>query len=182
MKKTFLYRVWQYDRRLFFLFSGLAAVTLVMNLAGIQLTPFFVWGMYSEKEEPVAQYAVMRTTVNDSLVIDYSAGSPVGTLFYLQSPLSLYQRIQDNHGTDPTITFLQNKLGSRYTAVQPLENKLFNMPVQQAAFFPWYQRYLQEATGIPVRRIRVDRLQVHYNAMQELSIDTTYLLHLWERP
>lgn len=182
MKKTFLYRVWQYDRRLFFLFSGLALITLVMNLAGIQLTPFFVWGMYSETEEPVAQYAVMRTTVNDSLVVDYSAGRPVGTLFYLQSPLSLYQRIQDNHGTDPTITFLHQKLGSRYTAVQPLENKLFNTPARQAVFFPWYQRYLQEATGIPVQRIRVERLEGHYNAAQGFSIDTTYILQQWEQP
>lgn len=182
MKKTFLYRVWQHDRRLFFLLYGLAAATLLFNLLGTQLTPFFVWGMYSDKEQPVAQYELMQTTVNDSLVIDHSAGHPVGTLFFLQSPLSYYKRIRDNGGIDPTISFLQSKLGSRYHWVQPLEDKLFNTAGQQAAFWPWYQRYLQEVTGVTVHRISVEVMQAHYDVHQQPVIDSSYSFQQWTRP
>lgn len=180
MKKTFLYRVWQHDRRLFFVLSGLGIATLFFNLLGTQLTPFFVWGMYSEKEQPVVQYEVLRTKVNDQLVINTSTGYPPGTRFYLGSPLSYYRRIKANGDIDPTITFLRSKTGAAYNDyIQPWEDRLVNPPYRLQAFPYWYVRYLQKATGLSIDNLKVDVLLVHYDNSQRIIIDSTYPLLQW---
>lgn len=182
MKRTFLYKVWQHDKRLFFVLAGFCLATLVTNLAGDQITPFFVWGMYSEKEAPVSQYTLLRTTVNDRQVIDHTAGRPVGTLLYLQTPLSYYKQIKDNQNIDPTVSFLKNKTGRLYQLIQPFESALFNTGREQQSFLPWYKRYLAAATGEPISKITIDGVNVRYNDRQQLIIDTTYLIEQWTQP
>ena len=182
MKRTFLYQVWQHDKRLFFVLAAFCLATLITNLLGDQISPFFVWGMYSEKEAPAVQYTLLRSTVNDSLVIDHSAGRPTGTLFYLQTPLSYYKQIKDNGQIDPTVSLLRSKLGERYEVIKPLEATLFNSGREQAAFLPWYNRYLQSITGTPVTSLTIDALQVHYDPQQQIITDTTYLFEQWKQP
>lgn len=55
-------------------------------MLGWQATPFFVWGMYSEKEDTGKIPPVLKITINDSSVIDYTDYPDVGStpfiLFY----------------------------------------------------------------------------------------------------
>lgn len=179
MKRTFLYKVWQHDKRLFFVLAVFCVATLITNLLGDEITPFFVWGMYSEKEAPVKEYELIRTTINDSLVVDPSAGQPVGTLFYLQTPLLYYKKIVDNRGTDPTIQLLRSKLGANYAGLMPYEEKLFNKEAQLQAFPNWYRRYLQSVTGASIRKIAVDVVKVHFDDQQQLITDSIYPFKAW---
>lgn len=181
MKKTFLYKVWLHNKKLFFVITGFTGLTLFFNLLGDEVTPFFVWGMYSEREPPAATYQVLQTTINDSLIVNGSAGHPSGTLFYLGTPLAYYRRIQENRHTDPVIPFLQSKMGAHYRWIQPLEKKLFNTGPQQQAFLPWYRRYLEEVLGITIHRLKIDIIEVHYNNSQHIITDTAYLFEKWER-
>ncbi|WP_276481332.1 hypothetical protein [Paraflavitalea pollutisoli] len=179
MKKTFLYRVWQHDRRLCYLLILFGIATLFFNVLGTQVTPFFVWGMYSEKEQPVAQYELLRTTVNDSMVIDASAGYAPGTRFFLGTPLSYYLRMKQNGGIDPTISFLRSKARAAYQYLQPWEARLFNGQVQLQQFPDWYVHYLQEITGQSIYNVQVDVLQVHYDNSQRIILDSSYQLLQW---
>lgn len=161
--------------------TAFAALTVVTNLLGDEVTPFFVWGMYSEKEQPVREYEILKTTINDGAVVniyDYSNGD---TRFYLSAPLAYYKKIKDNNNQDPTISFLQTKLHRHYEAIRPFERSLFNTGMQQREFLNWYARYLQQATGIPVSSLRVEVVHAHYTD-KNLVTDSVNLFATWQKP
>ena len=181
MKKTFLYRVYQHNRKLFYLLTVFAVLTVFANLLGDEVTPFFVWGMYSEKEKPVQHVELLKTTINDTAVVncyDYSNGD---TRFYLGSPLSYFKKIKDNNNQDPTISFLQTKLHQQYDLIRPLERSLFNTGPQQQAFLSWYVRYLQQVTSVPVKSLRVEVVHAHYTN-KNLVTDSVNLFATWLKP
>lgn len=180
LKNTYLARVYRSDKKLFGIILAFGGLTVVFNLAGVEWTPFFVWGMYSEKILPVKEYEILKTTVNDSVFFDSYAGHTDNTRFYCNLPLQYYELIRANNGVDPTISFLQKKLGSRYAPIRPLENRLFN-PWPLPQFYAWYGRYLTSITGFPVTAIKIDNIRVHYDARQHLITDSTYLLEEWHR-
>lgn len=148
---------------------------------GNEVTPFFVWGMYSQKEQPVKEYEILRTTINNNKVINAYDYHTTDTRFYLYSPLTYYKEISDNNNIDPTIDFLQARLHEHYNAIRFLEKKAFNTNIQQQDFFNWYARYLQQVTHQPVTNIRVDVVKAHY-ANQHLLVDSIYLFQQWQQP
>jgi hypothetical protein len=157
-------------------------LTIGANLMGDEVTPFFVWGMYSAKEEPAQQYPVLRTTINDSIVVNAYDLPVSDTRFYLGGPLAYYKRIKDNNNVDPAISFLQAKLKPpHFENIRSLQNTLFNTGPQQDAFFAWYARYLFRVTHIPVQSIRIDEIKTHY-AGGRLIVDSIHLFEQWEKP
>lgn len=182
MKRTFLYQVWLHNKKLFYILAAFTFLTIGTNLSGDEVTPFFVWGMYSAKEEPVQQYSVLRTTINDSMMVNAYDLPLSDTRFYLGSPLAYYKRIKENNNIDPTISFLQTKLKPQhFDNIQSLQNTLFNTGPQQDAFFSWYARYLFQVTLIPVHSIRIDEIKVHY-AGPQLVVDSIHLFEQWKKP
>ena len=162
--------------------AAFSILTIGANLAGDQVTPFFVWGMYSAKEEPVAQYSILQTTINDSVVVNPYDRPVCDTRFYLTSPLAWYKKIKDNNGVDPSRSFLQAKLSAEcFEEPGFLQNTLFNNRQQQNAFFAWYARYLTQVTTTSVQSIRIDEIKVHY-AGPKLVVDSIHLFERWEKP
>jgi hypothetical protein len=181
MKRTFLYQVWLHNKRLFYIMAAFTVLTIGTNLAGDEVTPFFVWGMYSAKEEPVQQYSILQTTINDSIVVNAYDQYISDTRFYLTSPLAHYKRIKDNNNIDPTLTFLQAKTNLQlFTKPSVMQGPLFNTSRQTALFFPWFARYLQQVTNIPIHSIRIDEIKTHY-AGPKLVVDSIRLFEQWEK-
>jgi hypothetical protein len=180
MNDTFLHKVKKHNTRLFIVMVLFALGTLLCNLTGNEVTPFFVWGMYSAKEPPVEQYELLQTTINDSMVLDVDDYYN-NTRFYLGSPLTYYKRIKDNQGIDPTVTFLQEKLHQHYNSIRFAESKLFNTGAQQQLFMNWFARYISIVNDVPVTRLRVDVVKVHFNGAH-LVTDSVYLFEQWKKP
>ena len=181
MKRTFLYQVWLHNKKLCYLLTAFTALTVFFNLLGDEVTPFFVWGMYSEKFKPVQQYEVLKTTINDSQVIDPYAYHTTDTRFYLTAPVLWYKKIRDNNNQDPTISFLQSKLHGHYENIRFLEPSVFNTPSRQQEFLSWYARYLQQVTNTPVHSLRIDVVKAHYTS-HDLVTDSISLFEKWEKP
>lgn len=182
MKRTFLYQVWQHNKKLCYLLIIFSALTIGTNIAGDQITPFFVWGMYSAKEEPVQQYTVLQTTINDSVLVNQYKWPICDTRFYLTAPLAWYKKIKDSNSIDPTYSFLQAKLSpATFEKLGFLQSSLFNTQQQQNEFFTWYARYLQQVTNKAVHSIRIDEVKVHY-AGPKLVVDSIHLFERWEKP
>jgi hypothetical protein len=160
--------------------SIFVVLTVLTNLLGDEVTPFFVWGMYSEKEKPVQAVEILKTTINEDTVINVYNYSNGDTRFYLASPLAYYKKIKDNNNQDPTITFLQTKLHARYNNIRPFERALFNTGPQQQEFLNWYARYLQQVTLIPVKALRVEVVHAHYTS-QNLVTDSVNLFATWQK-
>jgi len=179
MRNTYFYQLYQYDRKLFFLTASFTLLTIFFNIRGNEITPFFVWGMYSEREKPIDRYEIFNIKINGNIIIDYTSGYTDANRFFLFSPLSYYKKIKENNSIDPTLDFLQKKLGYRYKSIKQLAEKINNGPREEKMFMNWYKRYLQETTGQQINKLEVNVLTGHFMNRQRIYIDSSYLLEQW---
>jgi len=173
MEKFFLYKVYRYNKKLFFFFLIFAGLTLFCNFAGFEITPFYVWGMYSQKEAPVKEYPIFRITANGK-IIDYSAGYFPATRFFLLSPLSYYASIKNED--DPIKFFLKEKLKGKYENVEPYANRVLNSQKEIEEFPGWLKRYVEQSTGEKVKDLKVELLFVSYENNNSITINSIHTL------
>ncbi len=180
-KNWFLCRVYKLDKRLFFFFVFFLTGTLVTNLLGWQVTPFFVWGMYSEREKEPSSQPVFKITINDSAVVNYSSGYADANRFFLTSPLQLYLSIKQNDGEDPTAVFLKRKLGTRFSWVENTGPKVLNDSTAYHAFLPWYKKYLEQTTGLTIHKYTIELMAAGYDANNKINILSSGLIDTWKQ-
>lgn len=173
MEKFFLYKVYRYNKKLFFFFLIFAGLTLFCNFAGFEITPFYVWGMYSQKEVPVKEYPVFRITANGK-IIDYSADYFPANRFFLLSPLSYYASIKD--GDDRVKIFLKKKLQNKYGQLEPYAKRVLNSKKEIEEFPNWLRRYVQQSTGEKVNDLKVELLFVSYENNNSITINSIHTL------
>lgn len=171
--KLFLYKAYKFNKKLFIFFAAFAGITVICNLAGDEITPFYVWGMYSEKEVTPSGYELFRITVNDK-VVDYSTGYFPSNRFFLQSPLSYYTLMKK--GGDPTEIFLKNKLKNKFLMIQPYASRVLNSTKEFNEFPLWYKRYLQQTTGETIQSFKVEVLNTSFNTNNVITINDAYTL------
>ncbi len=181
MKNWFFYKLYVFDKRLFFLVTIFTAFTIICNIKGDEITPFFIWAMYSQKEDTTNKYQVYSIRINDSILVDYSSGHKDNNRLFLYSPLHYYYKIQQNDFIDPTLVFLKSKLGSTYPTIQPFAEKICNSNNEQKMFTSWYKKYLEQTLGLPIHKLRLDVLNVHFMANQQLQTDSSRFIAAWEQ-
>jgi hypothetical protein len=178
--RLYFSRLYRINRKLFYLVVSFVFATIVCNLLGYEATPFFVWGMYSQKEAEPRFYEVQQVVINDSKTVDITKGYTPSTRFLLNSPLWYYMDIKKNSGIDPTISFLQAKLKDRYSLIKQYEHVLFNDTSRIAAFMPWYSRYAQEVTNTNVHNLKILNTRVFY-LDEKIIEDTSYVFERWDQ-
>ena len=173
MEPVFLKKVYRYNKKLFVFFVLFSALTLLANLSGDEITPFFVWGMYSENEVPQEQYSIFKISVNER-PLDYTTGYLPANRFFLLSPLSYFESSKNNE--DPTRIFLEKKLENSFSTIEPFANKVLNGKEEFQKFPAWYKRYLQQTTGENISNYKVEILKVHYDADNIVRLNSAYSL------
>jgi len=173
MEKYFLYKVYRYNKKLFFFFLAFAGFSLFCNLAGFEITPFYVWGMYSQKEIQPKEYPIFKITANEKLV-DYSTGYFPANRFFLLSPLSYYASVKTPE--DPTSIFLKEKLKEKYEWVKQYADKVLNSPKEVEEFPGWFKNYIGQTTGEKVQSLKVELLLVSYENNNSIKIDSVHIL------
>ena len=174
MQRLFLYRVYRFNKELFLFFVFIAGFTIVCNLTGNEITPFYVWGMYSEKEVAPTEYPIFKITANDHLV-DYTTGFLPENRLFLFAPLNYYAAMK-NSGADPTELFLQEKLKAKFLLIQPYATQVLNSEKEVGEFPDWYKRYLHQSTGTDIKKLKVEVLNATYNSNNSIKINSTYTL------
>lgn len=181
MKNYFFYKLYRFDKKLFFFLAVFSALTVVCNIMGVEITPFFIWGMYSEKESTLNSYDTYKIQVNDSSVIDHTAGFTDNNRFFLYSPLSFYQKIQENRFIDPALSLLQKKTGADNATFRSLSTRITNGYQQQARFPGWFTRYLEQSASKKIHSLKVDIVKLSFTADKHIQADSSYLLAAWEQ-
>ena len=146
---------------------------MLCNLKGFEITPFYVWGMYSGKESKPTEYPVYKIIANDKLV-DYSTGYFAANRFFLTSPLSYYESLKGSG--DPTFDFLKRKLKGEYYLVQPYTLGLTNSQKAINEFPDWYRKYLEQTTGQKIRSVKVDVLNISWQTDDSIAVNSVYNL------
>lgn len=177
-KRFFLYRLYIINKRLFFLITSFLILTLVANISGNEVTPFFVFGMYSEIERPSNRYQVVDIILNDSIHLGEKSYWVYGKSF-VQMPL-LYYKLMYEKGADPTVFFLQEKLGKHYKFFQPFQHRLFNGKYETNAFKLWFASYLGECIKTHVNSIEIQIHSLHYKSGGRLVHDSSNVLEIWK--
>ncbi len=160
---TFFAQLYRYNRWLFLCVSVFCILTIFINLTKVETTPFFIWGMYSAKEQDVNKYEILEVLVNDSIRVDYSSSFTDANRFYLLSPLTYSHQIEGNKGVDPEESFIREKSGKYFSYIEPYKKNIFNDSSDLPAFQNWYKRYLEATLHLKVDKLQLNLLELVYN-------------------
>jgi len=146
------------------IFCGL---TLLLTLAGHQITPFFLWAMFSEKVEVQPNQEIISIKINGEPfnytqeLIDANRHIVIGTIGH-------YYDMKSGSDTDPTRQFFQQKLDGQYATFQPLIEQMTNDSTQYSAFENWLHCYLERSTHQDIQTLEIDIQNWQYQANGQL--------------
>jgi hypothetical protein len=178
---SFFSKLFHYNKVIFWGAILFSLFTLLANFLKLETTPFFVWGMYSEKEEKVNSYEILEIVVNDSVRVDYSSGFTDANRFYLLSPLIFNWQILQNKGMDPQETFLRKKTGKFFRYIHPFKTYLFNDSFNQKSFQQWYSKYLEETIHLKVVKLQLNVLELVYSNKEQPELRSRVALTTWKK-
>jgi hypothetical protein len=160
--RTYLHRLFKHHLGLGLVVSSFVGLSLFFNLIGDQVTPFFVWGMFSQPELPKPTQAVWQFLA-DGEEVNYSCFE-VGNMerFYLLTPLEKLKAMKDANGQHPTRLFLKEKLGAQYATVAPIVERITNDETDYVAFGEWLKRYTSSVVGKPIEQLEIRILECQF--------------------
>ncbi len=156
---TLIKSVWSYSPAARVLLITFMAVTLLTHIAGIQQTPFFIWGMYSEKYSQQNEYHYYRVVADGKLV------NPFSTMYHPARHL-LYRSLQDwekmhrLEGGDILLDYMENKVPDVSWQEKAWFMAGLNSRDEFMAYPEWFKRYLGRVTGTAPHHISVYRVTV----------------------
>ncbi len=172
MQNTYFYQLYQHSKILFWSVVIFCGMTLLLTFAGHQITPFFLWAMFSEKENIRKTHEVIQIKLNGETfnytqeLIDANRHIVTGSIFY-------YDKMKNNNDTDPTRTFFQEKLGENYTKIQPTLERITNDKAQYVAFQAWLMRYLERSAHREIETLEVNMQTWAYDESGQLNLVNT---------
>lgn len=161
-------RFFQYSFKKFpklsYFFVLFFALNLFLIAIKLQVAPFFLYGMYSEKIPPTRAFKTVHIVVNGQDLKAY--GVSYREHEFLSSALEGYLNMKRNGGIDP----VQSRVEARYgfftrSAIYPLiKDRIFNPPGAVARFEPWYRQRITRLLGVPVTTVAIQEKLYHYDA------------------
>lgn len=166
---TYLQALREYNKRWFYAALFLAMGSVGANLVGVEATPFYVWGMFSQPEQPQPNQGVWQLEA-DGQVLDYTSWQVSLFQRYLLTNPADYAVRMTEAGTDPTLNFLESKLGA-----QEWLHLAANQPQDLEKFWPWLKRYTEQAYGRQFDSLVVRKLVYRFDGSRILpTADVAY--------
>jgi hypothetical protein len=161
LRNTFLGQVLTRDRRLGLCLVAFCVVQSGAQLATSEVTPFFLYGMYSERLHPAPEYVRVACRVDDAELTQAMMPRYAGELFF--STLYRYETLEAEGFHDLFGPFLAKRFGWLPQDVRDvLEHRLSFDPTDRPAFKAWTHRYLERVLGRPITQVRVEREVYRY--------------------
>jgi len=149
----------RYTRRrfskLFYFFLFFFIVQVLLLVLKLEVTPFFLYGMYSEK---VPASNIYKTTTvyadeKDIATLNFSAREAD----LLLTGIDNYLALKNNQGIDVVQTRVETRYPFFTNSVfyPPLKSKIYNSPQSVALFESWFKQKCNRLTPAPVDTISV---------------------------
>ena len=125
--------------KLFYLYSIFIIVQLTLLFIKLEVTPFFLFGMYSEKIPRTDTIFIRKTLLNNKLISQQPI--PLISRYVLETGLDNYMRIKKNDNID----IVKSRVETKYefltaSFIYPLiKDKIFNPSTSAAAFEQWFK-------------------------------------------
>lgn len=168
------------DKFLFFVISLFFALSLFFNLIRLNITPFFLFDMYSVKMPSQPDYSLYELRYGNDRRVDIPHSWEQPRKMILYEPLTEYVSMQIEHGgRDPFGEYLKNDWGPRHPRFRSLIPYLYDSSAQFDAFPAWLKRYLSPQVDGPVGHIYVLKKRVGFDPngwVYDISSDTTLVI------
>ncbi|MEY4928117.1 MAG: hypothetical protein RI894_2555, partial [Bacteroidota bacterium] len=116
--------------------------SVFFNSIGLQTTPFYVWGMFSE-QTPLANTPEIYLIIADKDTIDYTGfatSNMVRTI--IGGSIAFDDELRKKH-EHPLRSWLKNKLHDHYLFLKPIAEAITtDTTTAQKPFDEWLQRYV----------------------------------------
>lgn len=168
---TYFRRLKKYNRQAYFsvcIFFGLSLLLMLINL---QVSPFFVWNMYSVKEvrQPHEPYITYKLWYNGK-PFDLPIWQDHWRMHYTYT-IPKFDALQENGGIDPFAAKLR-----LYKVPELIAQQLVNNVQSEKKYPEWLRGYLSEVTGEPVHNLVVAKYWLSYQANEKLSEDSSAVI------
>jgi len=175
LRTSFLGRVWLKDRRLGLFFIGFTSIQLLAQLMTADVTPFFLYGMYSDVLHPEPTYVRVACHVDGEPLVQEDMPRYAGELFF--STLYRFEQLDANGNEDLFKPFLDKRFGwlpenTRHV----LAARMSYRTEQRPALESWMHRYLERALGRSIGTVRIDREIYRYEEQRPVLIKRTTLI------
>jgi hypothetical protein len=155
MMISYLRALKQYSRLGFHTFLCFGLGSILANIIGMEITPFFVWGMFSKPEKPTETYQVTRIFLDEKELNYTSWNTNLFQRYYMTNPRAYaLNGITAYGGKDPNRTFLEQKL-DKSSLLAPYLAQITNDSIDFVAFEVWQKRYFSGAYGCSVMHVQV---------------------------
>ncbi len=175
LKNSFLGRAVAQDRRLGMFFSAFVCIQVLAQLLTADVTPFFLYGMYSDVLHPEPTYVRVACHVDGKPLVQEDMPRYAGELFF--STLYRFEQLEANGNEDLFKPFLDKRFGwlSESTRVA-LAARMSYQPEQRPALESWVHRYLERALGKSIDTVRIDREIYRYQEQRPVLLSSANLM------
>jgi hypothetical protein len=158
--KLFLVEVWKSSKRTFVLFSSIILLTFYCTLVQFEITPFFLWAHYSEKQSPQESYERVYVKVNGELLNLPSLAR--STREMIQIPTEEFCSLKENDFKNITSQMIRRKWKGRFSTefVEGFIDQVTSTKNDEQEFLPWLSRYIKRTCGIKVKTIEVGIIEL----------------------
>ncbi|HMF70125.1 MAG TPA: hypothetical protein VK616_01550 [Flavitalea sp.] len=160
---AFLHELKQKDHKAYLLILICILIQVALTFIKLEVTPFFLFGMYSEKIAATDTFSIIRVLVNDKPIDSYNP--PLREKHLLETNAANYVEMKRNNHTD----ILKIRIESRYAVIYNsafypyLAGHIYNTPMAQNNFKGWLKQKCLKIASIDDGVVKI--------------VETTYLLN-----
>ncbi len=158
----FLKQVYAQSKLIFYLILIFCLGQLLFLYRGVENTPFFLYGMYSEKKQTEQQYNYNIIQI-DGKEFDPEK-LPFGSHEMVLSTLDRYCFLDKVNFNDTISSVVSKRFKSRISEghFNVLVGRLTNGPADKICYQRWLKKYLAQATGGTIRSLKIYRGNFSY--------------------
>jgi len=168
---TYFRKLKKSNRRAYFAVGIFFGLSLLLMLINLQVSPFFVWNMYSVKEvrSPDEAYIAYKLWYNGKL-FDLPVEQDHWRMYYAYT-IAKFDALRENGDIDPFTAKLRF-----YKVPEVIAQQLVNNAQSEKKYPEWLRGYLSEVTGEKIQNLVVKKYWLSYQANEKLSVDSSAVI------
>ncbi|MEO8583798.1 MAG: hypothetical protein ABI415_08370 [Flavitalea sp.] len=160
---TFLINLWRTDRKAFLFITTFLVLQVVLALMKLEVTPIFLYGMYSEKLPVTNRFSELKIFINDTPIETYRPSFRQKAL--LTTNAVNYEDMKRNDHIDVLKTRMKTKYPFLFDHwIAPVFGEsIYNSAEDQEKFTVWFKQKCLEMAGITTGHVKLVKSTYLYN-------------------
>lgn len=170
MRTTYLQKVRQHSKVTYYLMLLFILSTMGLNLIRMQITPVYVWSMYSQKVIEPESYAVYTLQYN-SKELNLPVWNDHKRMFFYYT-IPFYEQCRNNGDVDPAQEKVQQKFAALNIPFKSVSSA-FSTKSEVRSYPLWLKRYMESNLEEKITRMSAKKIDLVYLESGRLAINQT---------